>query len=1586
MRSLLIVMSLLKVIITTYGQTDYQAEFIITASPKGCTGSLTSNTVNVYYDGDEIQPTQSRYYVNTNVPLTGTIQVGANFTCNCAGLPCSSNGGGITTLRTIPTMLLPTPTNYCYTNFLFNESTPFYDFTVAVQFYKKTLDAPSATLSTTCEDHRITLSTPLVPDYWQVANNSSGPWYNLGGASTSTFVATRAMIAASGLPNTIGANMYFRFAQIGCGRVRFSNLAINGSQTAFVFFIPPPLSATINYQDPSCHNETDGKIVISNIQQSYTIVDEFYVTIFELQEGGNFAPVDFIDHVRRTDEITVDGIAPGTWQVRIQNFKNADPQGDIYGSCPKDFPVYTITNPPQLTIAGLLTTDISCHSMDDGNHIDGSIQLSVSEGISPFEYYINAGSGFSLVTSDDSDSRTPTLPGLPLGNYQLKATYLSNGITCESNVLSDVEVGEPEQLNIISTKTDVLCKNKNTGLIDLIVSGGNSGYNYSWSATGDYAPYTIPNVEDPTNLFAGDYALTVTDSKGCSNAVPLNISITEPALPVIVNATVPSRALHGGFDMTCALNDGIIELDIENEAFPINSYAWTKNGAPFSPSSFEYAENLTPGNYEVTILDNNNCDATTSVTLNPHPGITAITKATSDYNGFNTKCVDTDEGEGLVETVTNAFGTISYTWFDGSSNQSISDLLPGNYAVTVSDGNGCSDDATLVITPPPAIQPNIQITSNHNGESISCPDALDGEMEAFPVNGFGAYTYLWDHGPATKAVTGLGQGTYAVTVTDDYGCSTRSELLISDPATMQLDLTKTSYNGSDLSCHNDADGEIQLNVLNGIAPYSYTWSEGSTSQNITGLVAGDYSVTVKDQNNCFQTNIITINNPPPLTLDLQHPIDRNGFDISCNGLADGSARAFVEGGTAPYSYLWSGGQTTETILGQSAGAYTVQVHDANNCPNSGSITLVEPPSLQVIPGVDNTVSCFGGTDGQISLTGTGGAGGYSYSLGGVTYQPSNVFEGLDIGTKNMFIRDENGCITSTVETMTQPDAIAINFQNIIDAKCNDPVGSAQAVVVGGNGDYSYSWFDDASGQPMNTGEMLMNAIASVYRVDVLDAKNCAASEVVAVSSIGGAIFEVENIVGVTCYGFDDGSAEINVTSGIAPYTYAWSDGQTLPAASALKAGNYFATVTDGLGCRTIKPLVISSPAPLTSVYSKTLPNCVGDCDGAITATANGGTIPYQFEWTSLLQTSATVVGLCKGDYGIRITDAKNCLLEEMVNLPDPETLQILADITRPICLGRCDGSIEVRGLGGTGPYQFQWQDGPTGSSYSTICPGDYNVTMTDAHGCTTVETKTLLPGDPLPIDLGGEATLCVGQSQTLDPGNNWAVVSWASSSGFISSSTIITITDPGSYYIEAIDAIGCIGLDTFKLNTSLDLLTAEFIMPSEVMAGDTLVAIDISWPLPDKVEWSHPTSFQILPSDNPDFLFAIVSEPGTFNVGMRSFLAECRDIREKELIVLAGQKENSSGRLGYKDALVQQFSVYPNPNDGRFDVNVLLSEKKEIQLRVINFPAGSVEARYDGGSMDLHQVPFDLSNLSQGLYFILLRVGEEQQSIRFVKK
>ena len=520
---------------------------------------------------------------------------------------------------------------------------------------------------------------------------------------------------------------------------------------------------------------------------------------------------------------------------------------------------------------------------------------------------------------------------------------------------------------------------------------------------------------------------------------------------------------------------------------------------------------------------------------------------------------------------------------------------------------------------------------------------------------------------------------------------------------------------------------------------------------------------------------------------------------------------------------------------------------------------------------------------------------------------------------------------------------------------------------------------------LNDGDVLVKAIAGIYRVEVSDARNCQLADLVAVSSIGGAEFDIQNIVPVTCFGFSDGSAAINVTSGIAPFSFRWSDGQTEALASKLPSGNYFATVTDGLGCNTIKPLAIPTPAPLETSFTKVLPNCVGDCDGSIEVVVGGGIMPYTTDWTGLGQQVTLVSGLCAGNYDLRITDSNNCILEQLVDLPDPEALKVNPLFTTPICMGRCDGAIEVSGQGGTGPYTFQWLNGPAAPVNSQLCPGGYDVTITDSHGCIATEQLQLADGDPLPIDLGGQTTLCVGQSRLLDAGEGWASVSWSSTIGFTSTNQSILITEPAAYFLTAIDPIGCMALDTFRLATSLDLLQAEFIMPSEAIVGDTLVAIDISWPLPERVEWTVPLSFNRLPSENPDFLFVVIPQEGTYTIAMQSFLAECRDTQEKQVVVLGPNPGESGGRLGHQEQLITHFTVFPNPNDGEFDVLVQLSEEKEIALQVVSFPKGIVEARYDGAASDFHQVGFSLKDLPQGIHFILLKVGSEQRAVRFVR-
>jgi hypothetical protein len=277
--------------------------------------------------------------------------------------------------------------------------------------------------------------------------------------------------------------------------------------------------------------------------------------------------------------------------------------------------------------------------------------------------------------------------------------------------------------------------------------------------------------------------------------------------------------------------------------------------------------------------------------------------------------------------------------------------------------------------------------------------------------------------------------------------------------------------------------------------------------------------------------------------------------------------------------------------------------------------------------------------------------------------------------------------------------------------------------------------------------------------------------------------------------------------------------------------------------------------------------------------------------------------------------------------------------------------------------------------------------MKDAYDCPVNDRINLPPGDPLPLDLGSKATLCVGQSKVLDAGSNWVQSIWTSTIGFSETTPIVTIKDPGIYYFKGINSIGCIGLDTFKLETSLDLLKAEFLMPSEAVVGDTLVAIDISWPLPERVEWNYPASWRSLTTSTPDILIAQLPVAGTFTLGMRSFLAECRALREKTIIVLEKSQGSEAGRLGYVEtALIREFSLFPNPNEGRFEVNVALSEERDIQLRIIQFPTGIIKSEFRGQSSNSYRIGFDLPDLAQGLYIALLKVDGEEKFLRFFKK
>jgi len=1542
----------------------------------GVSATLKDGNGNVLNSGtisgaNSFQVTSFTYLVSD-----GSVQA---FKVSASGhASCSSQPNGNATLSdeqfTVDANHIPAT---CATEYIFNNAPTNYSLTVYIAVTNLKVNTPKS-VNADCEDKiSLTVDDPAPSFDWQVSEDGSN-FVTFATNVGSSIDATISQLSPSGFTTSKFGNRWVRVIAYSCSKRRKSD-------AVEVRFKALPPDAEVTAISPTCFGGSNGGFKI-DISSSTSEVDDFNVQVFE---GNSSLPI-FEKGLQNTSTITFNTLSLGEESTKTYRIEIRNDSGPETGTCASKYSE-DLFNPPQFTIDYLSSTPVACHindTSDPSKKSDGSVSLSLSNGSSTFSYqYAVNGSDYSSITPNDPGTTMPVFQGLSKGIYKFKAT---DSKSCNSNELENVSVSGPSSpVNVTElNKINVICKDIAEGGIDIKAAGGNGGYTYAWSGPNSY---TSSN-EDISNVYSGTYNLKVTDAKGCANNSYSSV-ITQPATKLNI---IPSTSLYGSYNTSCLIYDGTIDLGYQNKSYPIATYEWKKNGSLLSPSPTdnEHLSELGPGSYNIKVKDSKGCEATSTIEMSANPGITISTLATSNFNGYNTKCNSPTsfEGEGKA-TVVNSFGTLEYVWdHDEYLNNAIaSDLAPGVYHVTVTDGNHCVADDNLTIIPPPSIMPHLQVTSNYNGPQISCPGYSDGSIEAFPVNGFGSYHYSWQHNRNLTSAfsSGLSSGTYTVTVKDDYGCSAQESIALIDPPGMKFLFEKKSYNGADLSCYGKQDGGIRLTVLNGLGSatsFRYMWSNNASTKDVSLLGQGDYTISVTDGNHCVKDSSISIINPPEISLAIQRNNDFNGFDVRCYGEISGDVTALASGGTGDFSYLWSNGTTTMTNESLSVGYYSVSVTDINGCKQARSVTITQPSPFTGSVNLDHPVSCFGFSDGKVILNGEGGVAPYSYSQDQSSWLATNEFADLPVGENEFYVRDGNGCSVSLNQTISQPPPLQLSFVDKMDAACNDPVGSVKAIVTGGNEGYSYSWVNDVTQNKMNDGSLLLNAIAGIYRVEVKDSKNCTISDRTSISSIGGATFDVVNITPATCFDSADGSALISIISGTAPYTHTWSDGQILSQANNLGKGKYFATVKDGLGCETIQEVVITSPEQLTSQYIKKLPLCAGDCNGQIQSTVSGGTMPYQYNWINLNNATNQISNLCAGAYKLQVIDSHQCVFNEEIELKSPEALQVMAQTLNPSCLGRCDGTITVSGTGGTGTYQFEWEDGVATPSLTNQCFSSRQVTMTDDNGCQIKQAFAIPDGKPVSIDLGTATTLCVGQSKILDAGSQWLNPSWTSDIGFSSTETKISIKEPGNYFFKGIDERNCIVLDTFRLETSSDLLKAEFLMPAEAIVGDTLVAIDISWPIPEKVEWNYPSSFKQIPSPANEILYAQLSEEGTFTLEMKSFLAECRDLKEKTLTVVARKEDvDSQGRLGYEE-LIKAFLLSPNPNDGRFSVKVELSEEIPIKLRVVQYPAGLILSESIQKSNTDHEVRFDLSTIPQGLYVVLLEVKNQQRFIRFLKQ
>lgn len=491
----------------------------------------------------------------------------------------------------------------------------------------------------------------------------------------------------------------------------------------------------------------------------------------------------------------------------------------------------------------------------------------------------------------------------------------------------------------------------------------------------------------------------------------------------------------------------------------------------------------------------------------------------------------------IVSGGTSPFG---YLWSTGDTSQYISSLSAGIYNCTVTDNNNCK--VTVAASVPGFTPPTITLT----GVNPSTCGGSNGTVILSISGGASPFIYQWNTGTSSASLTGRLAGVYAVSITDANGCLVSGSATLNDPSSLSIIVTSTD----DTIC-GGSNGTATVTATGGSTPYQYQWSNGATTSFISNLPSQIYSITVTDNVGCARTSYAVINAPQSLILTSATT------QANCN-VADGSATITASGGTNPYIYHWSNGSTNSTNDSLTAGIYVVTVTDSLGCSGSTAVPVSNSSGLTVVPSVNNA-TCYGGSNGSISLSVSGGATPYTYSWSNGS--TATAITNLSAGPYEIIVTDADTCLVTQTINVSQPAPITVII-NTSAATCGTTDGSASATLSGGASPYAYSW---SSG---GTTSVEAGLGAGIYAVQVNDSNGCIALASAAIGEIGAPVISNAALTPQTC-GSSGGSINILVSGGTPPYGYNWSNGAISEDIYNLNSGTYTVTVTGSNGCKAI---------------------------------------------------------------------------------------------------------------------------------------------------------------------------------------------------------------------------------------------------------------------------------------------------------------------------------------------------------------------------------------------------------------------------------
>ncbi|MFZ1495497.1 MAG: hypothetical protein WAS72_00485, partial [Saprospiraceae bacterium] len=930
-----------------------------------------------------------------------------------------------------------------------------------------------------------------------------------------------------------------------------------------------------------------------------------------------------------------------------------------------------------------------------------------------------------------------------VGNPYIVTVTDANG--CSST--DDIVVAFPATLDVVCSTVSPETSTCN-GIGHIAITGGTAPYSYTINA-GASTPI-VGVATDINNLCSGAHIINVTDANGCTATCTINIPPAGCSLTMTSNTVSTPIACFGEMGgITFAFSGGTAPFTYsfqQGANTPINGNSAT------SPIILN---NLLAGNYSITISDSR---LPSACTIQSSVNLTQPTDLTVSGTIDSIECFGNTGGVSL--SVSGGMPTYSYNWSPSGMGINPTGLSSGNYSVTVTDMNTCTETAMFNLTQPTDLLLACNLVSD-----VTVIGASDGVMSITISGGIAPYDYNWSCPTAdtvmnvtagTYQITGLPSGTCSVTVTDANGCTEVCSVTFTTPG-CTIGVSGTSEN---TSCSNTCDGTIDLTITGAIATPTIDWNPSSLSgEDQTGLCAGTYVVTVSELG-CTTSTTFTITSPQALSLTCTPQ------PISAIGLSDGSLDVSVTGGTATYTVNWSNGgaisgsqagvMTTHTISNLPAGTYGVTVTDANGCSTTCSSIVNSAACLLSVAGVGTDATCNGSDDGTVTITMTNGTGPYDCQFSNLqnitTATTTATITNLPAGQYCVIVTDANNCTATNCIIVSEPMALNINCVATPASLPGVSDGELALTFTGGTSNYDITWDGTSSGSQLDisgTTYTITNLAAGSYSISVTDANGCVDITNCTVTEPGCDLALSEMHTDITCNGVNNGTIDILITgTNNLPYTVAWTPSSlgTQTSINQLPAGDYSVTVTiNGTMCSRTLDITLTEPSALVS-------NCVplgisapNQTDGKITVNIMGGVAPYDVVWTGgTLQndipgTTYQILNLAAGSYTVTVTDDNGCTTTCVVDVPSQNcALTLSAILINALCNGD-DGCIDITPNGGTAPYNYVWDNGNTNAQLCTTGSGNFCVTVTDANNCTASVCKTLT--SPPPLTLSGVMTV-----------------------------------------------------------------------------------------------------------------------------------------------------------------------------------------------------------------------------------------------------